>query len=521
MVVPRCCNSDFLTILQSRAFLRATCAGLCSGTLACVLRRLDDKHDFLEEFNPDPIVFSVFITFASLVATFRTGHALVRFTEAAAMMHKLAACWFDAASTLVAFCRPTYDTKTDDVVHFQETLFRLISVLNALIFNDLQHSREVEHPDINDNFHVFKVLGWEDLADEVQNGVANAKCKVEYTFQCVQQLVVDSMEKKVLAVPPPILTRSFQELGAGMLIYHEARKLSREPLPQAYRLLTLFILIAEAVWSPFMLAMFTNSGVGSFWSAAGGTFLLWFLNGVAESLDNPFKKESSTLNTAAVQMGLNEELKDLRRYARQPTPCLRPQWKDPQVTKAVSTMPVKNVPSMHARTSSFSVRSSRNHLEWLDAEEGFEEDFGGEPKRYGLEKSGAEQRASRLAEQLAEEQLDDFQFQLPRRASTETTQDPADGEHEVRFQLSDSGYHDSYPISDSDHHDQLASSQTLEPAPDEGGTGQCSSEARNTGGSSPATLCETVAPACGQEVLSDVRITPRTHANIPVVREVV
>jgi len=55
--------------------------------------------------------------------------------------------------------------------------------------------------------------------------------------------------------------------------------------------------------------------------------LLWFLNGVAESLDNPFRKDQSTLDTAEVQVKLNIQLRELIRNVSAPTPSLKPQWR--------------------------------------------------------------------------------------------------------------------------------------------------------------------------------------------------
>merc|ERR1740121_859504 len=54
--------------------------------------------------------------------------------------------------------------------------------------------------------------------------------------------------------------------------------------------------------------------------------MLWFLNGVAESLDNPFRKDASTLELAEVQKKLNLQVCSLIRQAKSPTPCLRPDW---------------------------------------------------------------------------------------------------------------------------------------------------------------------------------------------------
>lgn len=69
-------------------------------------------------------MFNVFLTFASLVAAFRTSNALGRYTDAAMYLHRLSAAWFDATSTLVAFCRVA-DAPAKDVERFKNVLVRL------------------------------------------------------------------------------------------------------------------------------------------------------------------------------------------------------------------------------------------------------------------------------------------------------------------------------------------------------------------------------------------------------------
>ena len=49
----------------------------------------------------------------------------------------------------------------------------------------------------------------------------------------LQALIVDSMHAGILNVPPPILTRSFQEISQGMLKAHEALKIVNVPYPHA------------------------------------------------------------------------------------------------------------------------------------------------------------------------------------------------------------------------------------------------------------------------------------------------
>ena len=89
--------------------------------------------------------------------------------------------------------------------------------MNALMLNCLENKGRVNL----EESRTFDARVWDDLSADVHDGVKSSLCKAEYVFQCIQHLVVDAMEEHILVVPPPILTRSFQEMGAGMMIYHE------------------------------------------------------------------------------------------------------------------------------------------------------------------------------------------------------------------------------------------------------------------------------------------------------------
>jgi len=245
------------------------------------------------------------------VAGFRTSHALSRYTDAAAFLHKLNACWYDAASTLIAFCRNS-DAPQAEVMNFEHTLIRLVSILSALCLDGLQQR------DGNGVGHRFEVVGAEELDQETQNAIFESDHKVECVFQMIQQVVVDAIDTKVLSIAPPILSRSFQEMGAGLLTYHEAKKLACVPLPKAYLFFTATILTCEALFVPWMLAMYTKGAFSAFFYTFSGVFLLWFLNFVANSLDNPFQKEARTLEASSVQRELNQHLLQILAQAQVP-----------------------------------------------------------------------------------------------------------------------------------------------------------------------------------------------------------
>lgn len=270
-------------------------------------------NTFLRAYVPDDVVFNVFVVFGGLVAGFRTQHALSRYTDAAAFLHKLNACWYDSASTLIAFCRNS-EAPEEEVTNFVHTLVRLMSILSALCLDGLQQR------DGSGVGHRFEVIGADELDKGTQAAIFESKYKVECVFQMIQQVVVDAIETKVLSIAPPILSRSFQEMGAGLLTYHEAKKLACVPLPKAYLLFTATILVCEALFVPWMLALYTRGAFSTFFYTFCGVFLLWFLNFVANALDNPFQKAARTLDASGVQRELNQHLLLLLAQAQQPAP---------------------------------------------------------------------------------------------------------------------------------------------------------------------------------------------------------
>merc|ERR1712232_202397 len=134
--------------------------------------------------------------------------------------------------------------------------------------------------------------------------------------------VMDNIKAGVLDAAPPILARSFQDLASGLETYHEARKLARVPLPFAYTCITVVILVAQSIFMPFVIASMVQGVISAFVFTSGGIFLLWYVNGVAESLSNPFTRVTKTLKAHEVQGDLNGQLEQLAVQFYMPTPTM-------------------------------------------------------------------------------------------------------------------------------------------------------------------------------------------------------
>jgi len=118
------------------------------------------------------------------------------------------------------------------------------------------------------------------------------------------------------------LSRSFQDMSAGLVTFHEAKKIAEAPLPYAYHLFTNVILWCLAFTVPWMMAHYTRGLLSTFASTFVGVFLMWFLNFVADALDNPFKRMSHTLEAPSIQRALNSNLEQLLSHMDATTPYI-------------------------------------------------------------------------------------------------------------------------------------------------------------------------------------------------------
>merc|ERR1719491_2085691 len=109
--------------------------------------------------------------------------------------HKLSACWFDASSMLVTFCRMSH-VEVNQVDQFQQTLIRLMSLLNGLCLDNLRNDSFFRSMGNTSTLTIdnFEFLGFGDLDSNSKEGILQAQHKVEYVFQLVQQLVTDNMK---------------------------------------------------------------------------------------------------------------------------------------------------------------------------------------------------------------------------------------------------------------------------------------------------------------------------------------
>mmetsp|Transcript_15050 Transcript_15050/g.34276 ORF Transcript_15050/g.34276 Transcript_15050/m.34276 type:complete len:355 (+) Transcript_15050:51-1115(+) len=292
---------------------------LPSAAIALGLKTYEEQagNKWFRYTTMDTTIYSALNFFACFVVIFRIEMAYARFFIACEKAYNISGNMLDLFSLLIAFCA-TSKAKEGDIRNFQMTLVRLMSLLNAAVYRELK-ARKSSLFDASD-FDVIDLDGLDD--DTLTTLKTNDEDVVQLAFQWVQALVVDNMVKKVLDVPPPILTRVYQESGAGMVKFHEGLNVVLVPYPFPFATTTEILLIIQSCTLPVIIIEWTGYRA----SAAGFcfviVFLLWFFNMVAAELENPFVGNAHSLDMKLMQQNHNKKLLQILKKEAQCPPRL-------------------------------------------------------------------------------------------------------------------------------------------------------------------------------------------------------
>merc|ERR1712232_635208 len=124
------------------------------------------------------------------------------------------------ASSLIAFStqNPEKYTETRDFQHLMVRLFSL------LFCSALQQVAMLE----DDGFEILNTEGFD---PESLQYYKNAENRCEVVISWIQRLMVDNIHNGVLSIPPPILSRAFQEISRGFVNLNNVKKIRDFPFP--------------------------------------------------------------------------------------------------------------------------------------------------------------------------------------------------------------------------------------------------------------------------------------------------
>lgn len=290
--------------------LRAGCFSLFSAALTAIVHILV-QIDVLDSATlGDPFtnrVWRIFTLSIGVMIAFRLLQALNRFWESAGSIHQMNGEWFQAASLLFAFSRKAYQEggeKAEKVKNFRETLVRLMSCMCAGALEELGFRSK--------NLDVINKDGGTHLSDEVMAFFVNVEKegfnKELAMLHMVEVLITDAHMNGLLPIPPPIMTRPYQNLSRGLVNFLNAKKVSVTPFPFPFSQLIALALFVHTLLFPFRVHPLGDPAFVEFVVAFVPSFFLYSLNFTAEEIEKPFGDNENDLSMQSFQDDFNRSL---------------------------------------------------------------------------------------------------------------------------------------------------------------------------------------------------------------------
>jgi len=253
--------------------------------------------------------WSGFSFLVGFLIVFRTSQAYNRFWDGCTATHQMRAEWFDGCSALVAFSEYSKDTSDGDKLwEFRGILVRLFSMLHAVALAELEVINA--GPEGLEDVAAFKfnVLDPGGLDQQTLRAVRTSSSKVELVYSWIQCVIVQHMKTGVLTIPPPILSRAFQEIANGMVAFHDAVKITYIPFPFPYAQTCDCLLVMHWLCTPFVVSQWVSNGAWAALFVFIQAFILWALNFIAIEIENPFGTDPNDLDGDNMQQEMNKHL---------------------------------------------------------------------------------------------------------------------------------------------------------------------------------------------------------------------
>eukprot|EP00443_Scrippsiella_acuminata_P091136 CAMPEP_0115515686 /NCGR_PEP_ID=MMETSP0271-20121206/76359_1 /TAXON_ID=71861 /ORGANISM="Scrippsiella trochoidea, Strain CCMP3099" /LENGTH=569 /DNA_ID=CAMNT_0002946295 /DNA_START=1 /DNA_END=1712 /DNA_ORIENTATION=+ len=285
----------FVFRISGSVFPKAIVWALPAGALAAVMNIMKHSWGYESTTNGGTVMvsFASFISTLGFMVVFRSNQAWGRYWEGAGMVQKFRGAWFNAASSLIAFCSKKPEDK-EKVRTFQCAVIRLMSFLYGTALSTLA---DTEFDCISQEGISLEHVEFLDRAAPEPNVV---KCEV--IMQWLQRTIVENISNGVLPIAPPILSRVFNDLSSGVANVSAARKINELPFPFHYAQMLSVMLMVYTFGVPCAAGYVMDS----WWGAAGSTFfnvfVLWAVNYLAVEIEQPF---GSGLNDLPLKEEMN------------------------------------------------------------------------------------------------------------------------------------------------------------------------------------------------------------------------
>eukprot|EP00418_Pyrodinium_bahamense_P043576 CAMPEP_0179209466 /NCGR_PEP_ID=MMETSP0796-20121207/104468_1 /TAXON_ID=73915 /ORGANISM="Pyrodinium bahamense, Strain pbaha01" /LENGTH=503 /DNA_ID=CAMNT_0020914425 /DNA_START=84 /DNA_END=1591 /DNA_ORIENTATION=- len=316
--------------LHGSVFKPSFCMALPCAVASFILKWFMDagELDVLTRYDEKSVlkvsaVWSSFTFLVGFLIVFRTSQAYSRFWDGCTSTHQMRAEWFDACSSVIAFCRHSGRPK-EDITRFEHMIVRLFSLLHAVAL------AEIEDSSSDDVTHIaafgYELVDAASIDSESLCQIKDSDSRVELVYQWIQQLIVENISLGVLSIPPPLLSRTFQELANGMCQFHEAIKISTIPFPFPYAQTCDCLLLLQMVVTPLIVAQFVADAWWAALFAFVTIFIHWTLYMTAVEIENPFGFDPNDIDAKSMQLELNRHLMLLVSPTTKRTPQFSADW---------------------------------------------------------------------------------------------------------------------------------------------------------------------------------------------------
>eukprot|EP00746_Dinoflagellata_sp_MGD_P146259 gnl/MRDRNA2_/MRDRNA2_78761_c0_seq1.p1 gnl/MRDRNA2_/MRDRNA2_78761_c0~~gnl/MRDRNA2_/MRDRNA2_78761_c0_seq1.p1 ORF type:complete len:530 (+),score=50.78 gnl/MRDRNA2_/MRDRNA2_78761_c0_seq1:76-1665(+) len=247
---------------------------------------------------------SAFIGFSFVLGftlVFRTSQAYGRYSEGMTLMHLMRSEWFEAASTVMSFSELS-ERPREEIDRFQHLIVRLFSLMHCGAMQQISDMQEEE-------FDTLDVRGIDEESRDFLHWCQQERhCTVHVVFQWIQGTILSHIKDGILPVPPPILSRVFQELSNGKVHMDNALKISHTLFPFPYAQMTTVLLLLHALLMPLVVSHYCNNFLLVAIFTFVPVFCFWSLNFIACEIEQPFGDDVNDLPVADMQVELNERL---------------------------------------------------------------------------------------------------------------------------------------------------------------------------------------------------------------------
>merc|ERR1719478_623598 len=244
-------------------------------------------------------LFSNYSFILGFLLVFRTQIAYSRFWEGSTILQDMRSSWLNVTSSLMAFCSEAPEKK-EQVEQFEHLLVRIMSMLHC---SALQEVADME----NENFDVISPNG---ICEQGMQYLMehDAEHRVEVLVQWTQRLIINGVSSGIIASPPPIVSRVFQELANGRMNFQAAKKIASFPFPFPYAQMLMVMLIIHGLCTPAAAALLVRDLATCCFTTFVTSLSFWSINYIAAELEMPFGDNANDLPVEDLQTGFNDSL---------------------------------------------------------------------------------------------------------------------------------------------------------------------------------------------------------------------